>query len=164
MVAVVWPAVGRFGAGVAVRQVSRWQFQLLESLVFNDPIHGVLTVDFGFQSDLASIRMLRTVSVVGAIVALAVGAMVPGAPWISALCWAVALVAIVLYALLTGYGMAPAILHDRLYEAGGLSRSECDAVFYRALHMGDGVAKWRAGIFWVGVRLGGMAHYGPGRG
>jgi hypothetical protein len=50
-------------------------------------------------------------------------------------------------------------LHDLLYTTGQLSRSECDAVYYRALTTGDGTARWRAMIFYMGVRLGGHWSY-----
>ncbi|WP_426111348.1 DUF1353 domain-containing protein [Pseudomonas sp. DSP3-2-2] len=70
-----------------------------------------------------------------------------------------------LYALVAGYGNYAATIHDKLYTSGQLSRKDADDVLYRALRA-EGVAKWRAWIFWAGVRLGGSSHYatsGSGR-
>lgn len=53
--------IGKFAAGAATRQLSRWEFRLLEPLVFSDPVHGQLMVPEGFTSDLASVRILREV-------------------------------------------------------------------------------------------------------
>lgn len=63
------------------------------------------------------------------------------------------------YALLVTYGNRAAVVHDYLYAQATLSRREADKLFYRALRA-DGVARWRALIFWVGVRIGGSSHYG----
>ncbi|KAF1061062.1 MAG: hypothetical protein GAK45_02336 [Pseudomonas citronellolis] len=65
----------------------------------------------------------------------------------------------VLFALVAGYGNLAATIHDQLYTAASMSRSDCDAVFYRALRA-EGVARWRAWIMYAGVRLGGASHYG----
>lgn len=64
----------------------------------------------------------------------------------------------VLFALVSGYGNYAATVHDWLYEHGSLTRKEADAVLYRALRA-EGVARWRAWLFWVGVRLGGSSRY-----
>ena len=64
----------------------------------------------------------------------------------------------VLFALVSGYGNYAAAVHDWLYTCGQLSRKEADAVLYRALRA-EGVARWRAWLFWAGVRLGGAKHY-----
>jgi hypothetical protein len=64
----------------------------------------------------------------------------------------------VLFALVSGYGNYAGTVHDWLYEHGRLTRREADAVLYRALRA-EGVARWRAWLFWVGVRLGGAKHY-----
>lgn len=68
-------------------------------------------------------------------------------------------VAPMLYALLVGYGNASCALHDYLYKEARLSRKQCDDVLYRALRA-EGVAKWRAAMFWAGVRVFGASHYG----
>ena len=64
----------------------------------------------------------------------------------------------VLFALVSGYGNYGATVHDFLYAQGQLSRKEADAVLYRALRA-EGVARWRAYLFWLGVRLGGAKQY-----
>ena len=63
-----------------------------------------------------------------------------------------------LFALIAGYGNYAATVHDWLYTAGTVSRKQADAVLYRALRA-EGVAAWRAWLFWVGVRIGGAPHY-----
>ncbi|WP_277962055.1 DUF1353 domain-containing protein [Pseudomonas sp. RIT-To-2] len=62
------------------------------------------------------------------------------------------------FALVSGYGNYAATVHDWLYSTGQFSRKVSDGVFYRALRA-EGVAQWRAGLFWAGVRAGGAAHY-----
>ena len=64
----------------------------------------------------------------------------------------------VLFALVSGYGNYAATVHDFLYPEGQASRKEADAVLYRALRA-EGVARWRARLFWAGVRIGGAKHY-----
>lgn len=64
----------------------------------------------------------------------------------------------VLFALVSGYGNYAATVHDWLYFSGQLSRKEADAVLYRALRA-EGVARWRAWLFWAGVRIGGAKHF-----
>ena len=64
----------------------------------------------------------------------------------------------VLFALVSGYGNYAATVHDWLYEHGSLTRKEADAVLYRALRA-EGVARWRAWLFWAGVRIGGTKQY-----
>lgn len=66
-----------------------------------------------------------------------------------------------LYALLVGYGNAACTLHDYLYQTGMYSRKECDQILYRALR-GEGVAKWRAWLFYAGVRMFGGKFYNDG--
>jgi hypothetical protein len=63
-----------------------------------------------------------------------------------------------LYALAAGYGNYAAAIHDKLYSTGHLSRKQADGVLYRALRA-EGFARWRAWLFWAGVRLGGARHY-----
>ncbi len=64
----------------------------------------------------------------------------------------------VLFALVSGYGNYSATVHDFLYSEGQVSRKEADAVLYRALRA-EGVARWRAYLFWLGVRIGGAKQY-----
>ncbi|MGH8417347.1 MAG: DUF1353 domain-containing protein [Pseudomonas sp.] len=64
----------------------------------------------------------------------------------------------VLFALVSGYGNYAATVHDWLYTTGEVTRKEADAVLYRALRA-EGVARWRAWLFWAGVRIGGAKQY-----
>ncbi|MGH8334854.1 MAG: DUF1353 domain-containing protein [Pseudomonas fluorescens] len=64
----------------------------------------------------------------------------------------------VLFALVSGYGNYAAAVHDWLYSTGEISRKRADAVLYRALRA-EGVARWRAWLFWAGVRIGAASHY-----
>lgn len=65
------------------------------------------------------------------------------------------------FALVSGYGNYAATVHDWLYSTAQFSRKVCDQVLYRALRA-EGVAQWRAGLFWMGVRAGGGSHYSSG--
>lgn len=65
----------------------------------------------------------------------------------------------VLFALVSGYGNYAATVHDWLYRNTAISRDRADAVLYRALRA-EGIARWRAWLFWAGVRMGGASHYG----
>lgn len=65
----------------------------------------------------------------------------------------------VLFALVAGYGNYAATVHDWIYTTGQCSRKDADAVFYRALRA-EGVARWRAWLFWLGVRVGGSTDFG----
>lgn len=67
-------------------------------------------------------------------------------------------VAPLVYALLVGYGNASCTIHDMLYKEGSLTRKDADDVLYRALRA-EGVARWRAALFWAGVRLFGGRFY-----
>lgn len=62
------------------------------------------------------------------------------------------------FALVGSYGHAAATLHDWLYASGAESRRQADAVFRRALRS-SGIARWRAWVMWVGVRLGGAKRF-----
>lgn len=72
------------------------------------------------------------------------------------------------YAILASYGDKSATIHDWLYSGYGIKRSdgsvyyptrkECDGVFHRAL-LAEGVDKYRAYLFYVGVRIGGASSY-----
>lgn len=57
---------------------------------------------------------------------------------------------------------AAAVVHDFLYTVPTIMpRSMADAVLKEACIV-SGVSKWRAYGVWLGVRLGGGAHYGAG--
>ncbi|WP_268797502.1 DUF1353 domain-containing protein [Pseudomonas huanghezhanensis] len=64
----------------------------------------------------------------------------------------------VLFALVSGYGNYAATVHDWLYTTGQVSRKDADAILYRALRA-EGVARWRAWLFWAGVRIGAAKNY-----
>lgn len=55
-------------------------------------------------------------------------------------------------------GDEAAVVHDFLYSASGVSREKCDAVYREAL-AALGVAGWRRGPMWLGVRLFGGSYY-----
>lgn len=60
----------------------------------------------------------------------------------------------------------PAIVHDALYEWGGVTpaktytRAEADAIFREALEV-VGVPAWRREVMYRAVRLGGRSGWGP---
>lgn len=150
---------GKFDIRPDIRYISRWEVEMRQSMTFGDPVHGSITVPATFVSDLASIRILREICRWCAVTALTGGALVDAYPWIRMALWVVAIIALALYGLLAGYGMRAAILHDWLYTVGKIPRCECDSVYYRALTTGDGTARWRSAIFWIGVRIGGHWSY-----
>lgn len=124
-------------------------------MTLNDPVHGLITVPDTFVSDLPSIRILREICQWCAVTALTGGTLVDSYPWIRAALIIIAVIALALYGMLVGYGMRAAILHYYIYTFGLFPRAQCDGIYYRALTTGDGTARWRSGIFWSGVRLGG---------
>lgn len=103
---------------------------LLSDLVYQDDELGRVTAPVGFVTDFASLQGFKNV------------------------------VLFVVYALLVNYGNRAAVIHDFLYTKGSspVTRKQADALFYRALRA-DGVARWRACIFWFGVRIGGAKHF-----
>lgn len=121
------------------RELKRRQYQLLSDLNFDDVLgFGVITAKKGFITDYASIDVLRNVLL------------------------------FLFYALLVGYGDKSATIHDWIYRGNGIARTdgsiyyptrkECDQIFYRALRA-EGTAKWRAMLFYYGVRIGGHSSY-----
>lgn len=64
-----------------------------------------------------------------------------------------------IFILVADYGDKAATVHDYLYTQAKLSRKECDQVLYRAL-LAEGLEKWRATLFWLGVRVGGGSRFG----
>lgn len=64
-----------------------------------------------------------------------------------------------IFVLVADYGDKSATVHDYLYTQTKLSRKDCDQVLYRAL-LAEGLEKWRARLFWLGVRVGGGSHFG----
>lgn len=61
-------------------------------------------------------------------------------------------------ALFDSCGFPAAVVHDYLYDASGVARKGADKVFYRALRA-SGVARWRAGLMYAGVRVFGRFYY-----
>lgn len=121
------------------RELARRQYQLLSDFSFDDLLgFGVIPVKQGFITDYASIDVLRN------------------------------FLLFMFYALLAGYGDKAATIHDWIYRGNGIvradgsiyypTRKECDQIFYRALRA-EGVAKWRAVLFYAGVRVGGHSSY-----
>lgn len=156
--------LGRFSGGAATRYVARYKFKMLEPLTWHDPVYGELTAPTGFVSDLASVRILREIAAWMLLLAV-ICACVPSLAvrCFAVACFVVGFVAMGLYALVVGYCMQAAIIHDWLYQTKTLPRRSSDAVLYRAGHIGEGTAAWRAALFWVGVRVCGAPHYGtPG--
>ena len=152
-------AVGKFDVKPDIRYISRWEVEMRQSMAFNDPVFGPITVPDTFVSDLASIRILREICRWCAVTALTGGTLVDSHAWIRAALVIIAVISLALYGLLVGYGMRAAILHDFIYTLGLFPRRDCDAIYYRALTTGDGTARWRSLIFWIGVRLGGQRSY-----
>lgn len=61
-------------------------------------------------------------------------------------------------ALFDNYGFPAAVIHDYLYDNSGMNRKTADKVFYRALRA-CGVARWRAGLMYAGVRCFGWLYF-----
>ena len=117
----------------------RFRKTLVAPLVYNDDHGTQITVNVGFVTDLASIYVLRFLL-----------------PWV--------------YAMLSGYGDKAAVVHDYLYTLHGyyidgvytqVTRKQADQMFFRALRA-EGVARWRAYLFYWGVRIGGRRGWNAG--
>ena len=54
--------------------------------------------------------------------------------------------------------MAPALVHDRLYSTGEISRKKADKIFKKLL-LANGVPEETAESMYAGVRIGGGSHY-----
>lgn len=123
------------------RQLERRLYMMLQDFSRNDEVFGKIIAKKSFQTNYASIDILHNV-------------------WL-----------FVFYALLADYGDKSATLHDWLYSGFGIeltdgtvhypTRKECDQVLFRALRA-EGVALWRAYIFYAGVRIGGSKAFTPG--
>lgn len=135
-----------------IREHSRWDKELTEDLVFYHPTYGTIVASMGFRCDLASIRALRDGAVFLAYVALVASyCFNPTTVYLAA---GFAVLLLTLYATLAGYGDVAAALHDWCYRKAkelGLTREQCDEIFWLALRATHH-AKWRAGIFYWGVR------------
>lgn len=67
----------------------------------------------------------------------------------------------VVYWLTGDTSSAAAVVHDYLYSTGMVPRALADEVLREASQC-TGVPAWRRWIMYLGVRLGGAAHYTPG--
>lgn len=120
------------------RELFTGEYQLLADFTYLDPIYGPVTAKKTFKTNYASIDVLKKFMM------------------------------FLFYALLVKYGDRSATIHDWLYSGYGIeqhdgtiyypSRKECDDLFHRAL-VAEGVARWRAWVFYWGVRIGGESHY-----
>lgn len=120
------------------RQLGRRLFMLLSDFSVVDPVFGKIEAKKGFHTDLASIDVLHNVML------------------------------FVFYALLADYGDKSAAIHDWLYAGYPIERTphhlyyptrkEADQIMYRSLRA-EGVARWRAWLFYAGVRIGGAKRF-----
>lgn len=123
------------------REVSKRLYMLLADFSWDDEVFGKITAKKSFQTNYASIDVLHNVLL------------------------------FIFYALLADYGDKAATIHDWLYSGFGIqtedgsiyypTRKECDECLYRALR-DEGVAKWRAWLFYAGVRIGGASAFSAG--
>lgn len=65
------------------------------------------------------------------------------------------------YWLTGGTAVAPAIIHDWLYQTHHVTRRRADAIFYEAMRS-EQMPRWRSGVMWLAVRLGGWWAYRSG--
>lgn len=120
------------------REIGRRYYLLLDDFTFFDDVLGPIKATKGFKTNYASLDALRNIFLFP------------------------------VYALLADYGDKSATIHDYLYNRGGfinvhgefirVTRQQADQIFYRSLRA-EGIARWRAGIFYGGVRLFGGKHY-----
>lgn len=64
-----------------------------------------------------------------------------------------------LYALLKSKGRKAAVLHDKFYRQGGLSKKAADELFLEALHACEGVSDWERHAMYYGVKFLGYWSY-----
>lgn len=122
-----------FLSTLKTEQIGKWTHNLLDDLIFEDEKLGTVIVPSGFTTDFASIKVLHNAFL------------------------------FIFFALVSGYGNYAATVHDYIYSTHSLNnfavtRKDADEVLYRALRA-EGVARWRAWLFWAGVRLGGGKAY-----
>jgi len=134
-----------FSRFVTERERKTWKMYM--PMLYKDKDYGDIVVPQDFDTDFASIQSLRP-NVLKGIINIIMS-------WFSSfLLW-------IIYLLLIGYGDRAATVHDYLYRkscAYKVSRAVADRVFYNALRA-EGIARWRAWIFYGGVRLGGFYAY-----
>jgi len=122
-----------FLSTLKTEQIGKWTHILLNDLIFEDEKLGTITVPSGFTTDFASIKVLHNAFL------------------------------FIFFALVSGYGNYAAVIHDYLYTTHSVNniavtRKDADDALYKALRA-EGVARWRAWLFWAGVRLGGRKAY-----
>ncbi|MNB61120.1 hypothetical protein D3C87_901230 [compost metagenome] len=114
------------------RQVGKREYEMLAEFTYDDEVYGPIVVKKGFVTNYASLDALRNI------------------------------VLFPVYAILADYGDMSATVHDWLYTKGTMitingklvrpTRQQADEIFYRALRS-EGIAKWRANMFFYGVRM-----------
>ncbi|WP_338547226.1 hypothetical protein V6W80_11560 [Pseudomonas benzopyrenica] len=157
------PAVGKFDRYPLMRQTARWEWVVEEVFSFHDPVMGVITCPAPSPTDLASIRFLREVFRWGAILAVVFGIFSAafGLPVVLAIVAAViAALAVLLYAYIAGYGNRMSAMHDFLYRSRRFPKAVCDQILWRMARTGEGMARPRAAVFYLGPVLGGRRRYG----
>lgn len=132
--------MNKFFGNFDTREICVHRWKLLDDLNYHDSIYGVITAHEGFETNYASLDALRNV------------------------------ITFPIYAMLADYGDKSATIHDFLYNRGGfynevgelipVSRREADCIFYRALRS-EGISRWRANMFFYGVRTFGRKYYLP---
>lgn len=120
------------------RELARRDYLLLGDFWRQDKELGLIVAKKGFRTNYASIDILLKTGL------------------------------IFFYAFLASYGDQSATIHDWLYSGYGIerpngsiyypTRRECDEAFHRAL-LDEGVGPIRAMLFFIGVRIGGAAHF-----
>lgn len=60
---------------------------------------------------------------------------------------------------INGVTLVPSIIHDWLYKNHICTRREADIWYYHALRF-NGYPRWKAGLVFIGVRIGGYPHWG----
>jgi hypothetical protein len=133
-------ALNAFGY-LDTRETARREYLLLGDFGHNSKTLGLITAKKGFSTNYASIDCLQNIMMA------------------------------LFFVLLASYGDKSATIHDWLYSGYGVvkedgtvyypTREECDKVLYNAL-LDEGVGKFRAWIFYAGVRIGGSKHYTNG--
>lgn len=130
-------AINAFG-NLDTRETARREYLLLSDFGHDSKTLGKITAKQGFATNYASIDCLQNIMMA------------------------------LFFVLLASYGDKSATIHDWLYSGFGIvqedgsiyypTRKECDKVLYNAL-LDEGVGKFRAGLFYAGVRIGGAKHY-----
>lgn len=151
----------KFSAELSLTHIDRWNRVIDKPFTFYDEVEGPITVPAGFYTDLASVLILREIAKWAFVAGMGSLAVFVLMPWIFAVLAVVCFCMTGFYAIVAGYGPQAAALHDFLYRTPSINitRKRADAVFYRALHHGEGIAEWRSKGMWAGVRAGGKSSF-----